>query len=253
MITFAHISDLHIDGSARQRDRTRAVVEYLTSLRIPVDAVLVTGDLTDSGAAADYATVAELVAPLAERTRVLWCPGNHDDRAGFRAFAGIDRAGPVNQAVQVGQAVVLLCDSLIPGSSEGELSEATLEWLDSSIAAAGGPVFVALHHPPAPLELPALDRIALRNPEDLASVLGRHGNVAGILCGHAHTAAATSFAGLPVRVAPGVKSTALLPFEVGDEYVMSLDHPVMVMFHVYTSRGLTTHHRVVRDLGESAH
>jgi len=35
--------------------------------------------------------------------------------------------------------------------------------------------------------------------------------------------------------------------------VMSLDHPVMVMFHVYTSRGLTTHHRVVRDLGESAH
>lgn len=44
----------------------------------------------------------------------------------------------------------------------------------------------------------------------------RHPNVAAILCGHAHTPAAATFAGRPLLVAPGVTSTVRPLWETGD-------------------------------------
>ncbi len=38
----AQISDLHLDGSDRARDRTSRVMDHLRSLPRPVDALLVT-------------------------------------------------------------------------------------------------------------------------------------------------------------------------------------------------------------------
>ncbi|MFD7659405.1 metallophosphoesterase [Actinosynnema sp. NPDC059797] len=64
------------------------------------------------------------------------------------------------------------------------------------------------------------------------------------LCGHAHTAAASTFAGRPLLVAPGVVSTIRLPWEGSD--VVDLDQPAAVAFHVLDDGGrLTTHYRFV--------
>jgi hypothetical protein len=64
-----------------------------------------------------------------------------------------------------------------------------------------------------------------------------------LLCGHAHTAAATTFAGLPLLVAPGVVSTSVLPFE--SDAIVDLEQPPMLAFHVlHDDRRLTTHYRV---------
>jgi 3',5'-cyclic-AMP phosphodiesterase len=241
VITLAHVSDVHIDSGERNAARTTRVVEYLAALPGRVDAVVISGDLTQEGRPVDYAVLREILAPL--DVPVLCCPGNHDERGAFRAgMLGGEGAEPVNQAHEVAGASILLCDSLVPGSDAGRLGPETLSWLDAALLHADGPAFVVLHHPPVAVGIPELDRIRLQDPDGLAAVLARHPRVAGVLCGHAHSGAASTFAGIPVRVAPGVKSTTLLPWEhTGDP--TDLDLPVGLAFHLFDDGVLTTHYR----------
>ncbi|MFD8785604.1 metallophosphoesterase [Kitasatospora sp. NPDC059599] len=251
MLTIAHLSDIHLgqvhrrDGGRRARRRAEQVVAYLDALPGPLDAVLVTGDLADHGLAEEYRQVAEV---LASRHPVLTCPGNHDSRAPYREVL-LGRApaqGPVNRLHELPGADVLMLDSSIPGQHDGLLDEETLDWLDARLAAgrAGVPALVAFHHPPVDLHLPRVDGIRQFGEAGLARVLRRHPRVVALFCGHSHTAAATTFAGLPLLVAPGVVSTVTLPCEGGQG--ISFDHPPMLAFHVLDGEGrITTHYRVV--------
>jgi 3',5'-cyclic-AMP phosphodiesterase len=54
MIVLAQISDLHLDGGVRAAIRAERVMTYLNDLPVPVDAVLVTGDIADHGLADEY-------------------------------------------------------------------------------------------------------------------------------------------------------------------------------------------------------
>jgi hypothetical protein len=95
-----------------------------------------------------------------------------------------------------------------------------------------------------------VDGIRQFGEDRLATVLARHPHVAAVLCGHAHTAAATTFAGLPLLVAPGVASTIRLAIEESDESgPVDRDAPPAVAVHVLGDDGrLVTHYRpVVRD------
>ncbi|MEU1122624.1 phosphodiesterase [Streptomyces sp. NPDC005899] len=250
MTVLAHLSDLHLDGTEETAERTRRAVAHLTGLPGRVDAVLITGDIADRGTAEEYREAARLLAPLYERHQVLMCPGNHDSRAEYReVLLGGAGAAPVNEVRAVGPegVRVLMCDSSIPGRSEGLLEEETLRWLDDALAAAPGrPALVAFHHPPVPLGLPYIDRIGLRGPDALAKVLARHPQVVAVLCGHAHTAAATTFAGLPLLCAPGIVSTALMPWEQGpDSSWKTHGAPPSLTFHHFEDGRLTSHVRVV--------
>ncbi|MEJ2852186.1 MULTISPECIES: metallophosphoesterase [unclassified Saccharothrix] len=242
MLVFAHLSDTHFDGGARATARARRVLEHLDGLPGPLDAILVSGDIADHGLTSEYELARE---HLRSKVPVLVLPGNHDDRGNFRRvlLGGPAGDGPVNQVEKIGDVVFALCDSSIPGRSEGLLDDETLAWLDG-VLAQGAPTFVCFHHPPVTVHQPSIDAIRQFGEDRLAAVLARHTNVVGLLCGHAHTAAASTFAGLPLRVAPGVVNTLLLPWE-SDE-VIDLDLPPAVAFHVLSDDlRLTTHYRVV--------
>jgi 3',5'-cyclic AMP phosphodiesterase CpdA len=246
VITVVQVSDVHIGSSPQDDQRAARLFARLADLTRPVDAVLITGDITDQGAPEDYEKAASLISTLPYP--VFTCPGNHDERAAYaRILLGEERPpGPVNQVRRAGGAVFALCDSTIPGEPGGRLADDTLEWLDRELgeAPAGAPVFVCFHHPPAVLHIPFLDGMRQTGGERLAEVLGRHGNVAAILAGHAHTPSATTFAGLPLLICPAVISTSVLPWE-GDGVI---DHaaPPAFAFHILDDqRRLTTHFRVV--------
>ncbi|MEU4803843.1 metallophosphoesterase [Actinosynnema sp. NPDC023587] len=242
MMVIAHLSDTHFDGDPRATERARRVVDYLDALPGPLDAILVTGDIADHGLTSEYELArAHLVST---KVPVLLLPGNHDARGNFReALLGQEPDdGPVNQVARVGEVVFALCDSSIPGRADGLLDETTLAWLET-VLAEGAPTVVCLHHPPVALHEPTLDRIRLTEADRLAEVLTRHGNAVAVLCGHAHTGAATTFAGRPVLVAPGVVSTLSLPWE--SDRVMDRDLPPALAFHVLADGRLTTHYRVV--------
>ncbi|MEE1815640.1 metallophosphoesterase [Streptomyces sp. SP18ES09] len=251
MIVIAHVSDIHLDAGRRSQDRTRAVLRHLEELPYDLAAVLVTGDVADHGTPEEYAVAREL---LASRHPLLVCPGNHDDRAALRKGLLAEGAAaghaPVNQVLRGEGFVVALCDSSVPGEHHGLLEDETLEWLDGVLAGTPHevPVLVGFHHPPVPLHTPYVDGIRQVGEDRLAALADRHPHLTAFLAGHAHTAAATTFAGRPLLVAPGVVSTLRLPWESPgpDHPHVHLDQPPALAFHVLGDDGrLTTHYRTV--------
>ena len=250
MIVLAHVSDTHLDGSKRNADRATRVMSYLNDLPRPVDAVLVTGDVADHGLPAEYEEARKI---LSSPHPLYTCPGNHDARRAYReVLLGVDCGTdggdePVNEVHRVAGAVVALCDSSIPGRNDGLLADETIAWLDDVLAGAptDAPVFIGFHHPPTILHSAFLDPIRQHGSDRLAELVRRHPQVVAVLCGHAHTPAATTFAGRPLLVAPGVVSTLKLPWEPGGD-AFDLDLPPAIAFHVLDDDWrLTTHYRVI--------
>ncbi|NEA67920.1 metallophosphoesterase [Streptomyces sp. SID12488] len=250
MLVLAHISDLHLDGTARSTARAEQVRDRLWELPGRLDALLVTGDIADHGTEAEYEEAAGIFglrtgdAPFP----VLTCPGNHDSRAPYRkALLGLPAAeGPVNSAHVFDDAAVLMCDSSVPGSDEGSLDDETYDWIDGTLDELddGVPALLAFHHPPVTLHHPLPDAHRLDRPGRLAALMERRPQIAGLITGHAHTPAVTVFAGRPLLVGPGVTWTLRLPWE-GEE-AADRDAPVGLAFHVLDDTGrLTSHFRVV--------
>jgi 3',5'-cyclic-AMP phosphodiesterase len=245
MHVIAHLSDFHVDDGEHSRSRAARTMSFVHGLPGPLTAVVVSGDLADHGMPSEYAFVRDL---LAGDVPVVTCPGNHDVRGPYReVLLGEPPAGdPVNRAHRVGGVTFAMCDSSIPEQNDGYLADETLHWLDDVLATASDvPAFVCFHHPPVPLASPFLDRIRQFGADRLAEVLARHEQVVALLCGHAHTPAATTFAGRPVLVAPGVVSTLRFPWEGDDSFDLGL--PPAIAFHVLEDGHLVTHYRVVPE------
>jgi len=265
MIAIAQVSDVHLDGSPERARRARAVMDRLRGARAPLDAVLVTGDVADHGRPSEYEEARTI---LSGPCPVLFLPGNHDERGAFRRGLLSDRVAgapggatgsaapldtgappspeaPLNQAHRVAGAVLALCDSVVPGQDGGYLDDETLDWLDAVLSDdPGAPALVCLHHYPVPLHTGLADTIRLAGEDRLAAVISRHPQVVAVLCGHAHTAAATTFAGRPLLVAPGVLSTGVTPWDVSDTADSAA--PPAVAYHIIGDDGrLTTHYRPV--------
>lgn len=239
----AQISDLHLDGTDRATDRATRVLDHLRAL--PVDVLLVTGDVADHGTEAEYRQAAQL---LTLPFPVFTLPGNHDVRGPFRAtlLGGPPDDTPVNAAHTVAGLAILLCDSTIPGQAGGELAPSTLDWIDRTLRAlpSGTPALMCCHHPPAPVHHPWIDTMALANPGALATVLDAHPEVVALLTGHTHTATASTFAGRPWLGAPGVVSMLRMPWQGEDP--IDLDAPPGIAFHLLDDQHrVTTHFRTV--------
>jgi Icc protein len=262
MIAIAQVSDVHLDGSPERARRARAAMDRLNAARTPLDAVLVTGDIADHGRPSEYE---EARAILSAPCPVLFLPGNHDERDAFRRGLLSDQVAggtggpkaplspgvpltpeaPLNQVHRVAGAVLALCDSVVPGQDGGYLADETLDWLDAVLSDdTGAPALVCLHHYPVPLHTELADHIRLAGEDRLAAVISRHPQVVAVLCGHAHTAAATTFAGRPLLVAPGVLSTGVTPWDVSA--TADYEAPPAVAYHIIGDDGrLTTHYRPV--------
>lgn len=243
MALLAQISDLHLDGTARTTARATRTIRYLRSLPQPPDALLVTGDIADTAAITEYEEAASLLdLPFPAFT----APGNHDRRSAYRTALLGEPAGddPINRAHEVAGVTVLMCDSTIPDQDDGLLDPATLHWIDAELTARGElPALLAFHHPPATMHHPLLDSCRLAGLPDLEAVLSRHPQVIALITGHAHSAAATTFASRPVIVGPATTWTLQLPWE-GPEHT-DPDQPPGLAFHVVDQHQLITHFRVV--------
>jgi Icc protein len=255
LLRIAQISDLHIDGSLRANQRVARVMDYLRAMPQPPDALLVTGDIVEHGTEAEYEEAARL---LAAPFPVLTCPGNHDERRTYRKILlressdgdgdsnTDDEPAPINRLHRIGTAALLLCDSTIPGAGDGHLAEATLAWIDQTLAdlPTGTPSLLVFHHPPADLHNAYIDPAKLRNPASLAALLAVHPDVVAVIAGHSHTAAATTFAGRPLLVGLAAAYTLRLPGESANPRDDAA--PVGVAIHVLDAdRRLTTHFRGV--------
>ncbi|MGK8521974.1 metallophosphoesterase [Nocardia asteroides] len=248
MILVAQVSDTHFDLGARNADRVQRVMAFLAGLRRRPDAILVTGDVTESGKPEQYA---EAKLAFDAEIPVFAIPGNHDDRAGFRtALLGEPSSdAPINRVHRVGALTIALLDSSVPGEAGGRLAEETYRWLGDVLdaAPAGKPILLALHHPPAHLFSPIVDAISLADPHRLADLVAGDARIVGVLTGHAHSAATTTFGGRPLLVAPSTASVLSGEWELDlPDHVMDYAPDPAVSLHIIDDDyRLTTHFRTV--------
>lgn len=230
-VLLAQLSDLHLGATQEEADplaRLETVVEAVLALPNPVDAVLVSGDLSDDGSAESYRQAGTLLDRFECRVHVL--PGNHDDRARLREAFALpgDGAEPIHYGVDVRDLRLVALDSNVPGRDPGAFPPETLAWLDEELRRERErPTLLAVHHTPLATGLPGWDAINLApaEREALAAVVARHPQLRMIAGGHLHRIAAASLAGCPVLSTPSTYLQALPDFDFEDEDVEMIGPP----------------------------
>ena len=242
----AHVSDTHLlAGDARQYGaidtvvRFRAAFDRLTRIDPPPQALVFTGDLADLGEPDAYRALRDLVEPYADAigAQVVWCMGNHDERAAYsRELFGEESDEPQDRVYDVAGLRIVSLDTSVPGWHHGEITDEQLGWLRDALAhPAEHGTILALHHPPIPSPLvPAAEIIELLDTERLADVL-RGTDVRAILGGHYHFTSHSTFAGIPVSVAAATCYT--VDTAPVDRLISAVDgHQAINVVHVYADR-----------------
>ncbi|MDW3225728.1 MAG: phosphodiesterase [Paracoccaceae bacterium] len=218
MTAILQISDTHIvpegalvSGRLDTSDALARLVERITSIRDqigPVDALLVSGDLSDDGSVQSYARFKSLIAPLDLPLYVI--PGNHDARDPMRtAFDNkLPQSGPLNWTHQLGDVLLIGLDTMVEGQGLGTLSPDSLMFLQSALSQSGGaPVLLALHHPPFACGIGFMDEIGLTNRDDLHETVAGYAGTLRMVCGHIHNMIVSDIAGHIAISAPSPCST----------------------------------------------
>lgn len=249
----AQISDMHVMeegwllfGRVDTNAMLERAVAFLRAHRPAIDAVLMTGDLTNDGTPGQFAALRARLDPLA--MPVLPVMGNHDDRAAYRAafagWAGADGAAdaPVRYVHDLAAARVVVLDSQIPGEPGGRLGEAQLAWLDDTLAAAPErPTLVAVHHPPFDTGIDHMDAMRLADGAALGAVLARHGQVERVLAGHVHRPISRRFAGTVAMTAPSSAHQVALQLAPGAPSRWTFDPPALLLHRVDPDGAVVTH------------
>lgn len=231
------LSDPHIGATWAVGDPTArwlAAVQAVAQLPNPPDAVLVSGDLADHAADAEYTVVKSALDRLGVPAYVL--PGNHDDRARLRAHFQLpgEPTAPVHYCAEHSALRLVVIDSTLPGHDSGALDSEQLAWLDAELSGAPDTVtLIAMHHPPFATGVPAWDEIGLApsDREALAQVVGGHPQVSRIVAGHVHRAITAELAGRIVQSCPSTYIQGLVRFgatelELTDESAGFMVHAV---------------------------
>lgn len=215
MTTILQISDTHIarpgqlvsgqlDTAASFEKLVRRISDTTSQLG-EIDAILVSGDLSDDGSAESYALFRSIIAPLDAPLFVI--PGNHDLRDPLRnAFSDtgyMPSSGKLNWHQRIGDIDIIGLDTLVEGAGGGEIDASTLGFLDDALSTSqSSPVLLALHHPPFKSRIAFMDRIGLKGIDQLANVLRGFDSEIRVVCGHIHTTMVSSVGGKTALSSP---------------------------------------------------
>ena len=257
LTVLVQLTDLHIREPGRlaygridTAPYLERAVQSVLALRQPPDAVVVTGDLTDFGRAAEYEHLARLLAPLTMPVYLL--PGNHDDRDQLRRSfpghaylgTGADTGGFIQYSVRVGPLRLLTLDTCVPGASHGSLCDRRLAWLEAQLdASRHEPVVVAMHHPPFQTLIGHMDDIGLlQGAEALEALLSRYTHVERVICGHLHRAIDVRFGGTIASTSPAQAHQVCLDLASDAPSAWTLEPPAFRV-HAWSPAGrrLVTH------------
>ncbi|MEZ5660665.1 MAG: phosphodiesterase [Burkholderiaceae bacterium] len=247
----AQLSDIHVrpsgelyKGVADSNRMFSEAIGHLHGLDRRPDLVLLTGDLVDEGLPAEYASLRQLLSELTIPYLVL--PGNHDDRAQFRACFHdqpyLPEHGPLHYCIDEYPVRIIALDSCVPGKHHGDIDPAGIAWLRDELRGdPTRPTLVLLHHPPFACGIPYLDQFRYVDAHKLASVLAEFSNVEAVLCGHVHRPMVRRWARTVVLACPSTTTQIALQLHV-DASPQSFIGPSACMLHLWRAgEGLVSH------------
>ena len=250
--TIVQLTDLHVrpEGIAAYRvcESNMLTERALRAVaRLRPDVVIITGDLTDCGLAAEYKLLAGLLRRyLPMPVHVI--PGNHDRRDVLLAnLPGVQcHRGIIQYAVELGPVRLVMLDSVVPGAGHGSMDGGRLEWLDHTLSQAPDrPTMIGMHHPPFLCGITHLDSINLRDYEAFTALIARHPQVERIVCGHHHRPVTAQVAQAIATISPAVAHQAELDLTPGAPPAFVLE-PSAFQIHTWTaSSGFVSHTAMV--------
>lgn len=251
-LLIAQLSDLHVRpaGHLYQKvvDSNRMLTEaidHLHGLDRRPDVVVLSGDLTDHGHAAEYAALTGRLSALTIPYLVM--PGNHDERsnlrAAFRDHLYLPPDGPLHWCVDDWPVRIIGLDTTVPGQHHGDIEPEGIHWLRETLASAPDkPTLIVMHHPPFRCGIAYMDEYRYMRPEPLADVIARFDNVELIACGHVHRAMIRRWAGSVVATAPSTTTEIALQLDP-EAPPQSFVGPRGCMLHLWTAgAGIVSHY-----------
>ena len=191
VVRLVQITDSHIfaepDGcllGLNTRDSFEAVCERVSREEWKPDALLATGDLSQDASPESYQYLAEYFKSM--DTPTFWLPGNHDNAETMELYLSNSKVFSANQLL-LGNWQVIMLDSAVKGKVYGQLDQAQLEFLETSLNRYPEKnALVCLHHQPLEVGSTWLDQIGLKNSEDFKKLLTNYPQVKGVVLGHVH-------------------------------------------------------------------
>ena len=179
-----HLSDIHLTENGQEiwgvnpLENFRKAIQKIKELDA-VDAIVVSGDLSNDGNRWSYKFIDETLASVG--IPAYCCPGNHDNLKEF--YHGYEPSFySICEAFELSGWTVLMLNSAVEGMSRGYID---LEKLKQQLRASHGPIAIVLHHPPIE-QNGWLNRKLLENRHEFNNLICQAGNVKLVLYGHTH-------------------------------------------------------------------
>ncbi len=191
--SIAQLTDIHlfedIDKSLLGIQTEASFKAVLTEIKrslLPIDAMLLTGDLTQDGSIASYIRLRQNLDNFAIPAYCL--AGNHDDIPLMQSHLPSEYVY-LQRSLDIGKWRILFLNSVVVNAVHGYLSGEELSYLENTLNAyPDRPTLITFHHPAVPLGSQWIDGICLENQEEFWEICDRHPQIEVVLNGHAHQA-----------------------------------------------------------------
>lgn len=211
------------------------VLQLISAEQPRFDYLVCTGDIASAGhedcyqrfykALRDYFSV-----PLA------WLPGNHDSAA-IMAQVKLPQP-PEAREFMLGNWLILLLDSAVPGHVYGHLADAELARLQERLAANPDKhIMVMLHHQPVPVGSDWIDQYIVRNADALFAILDQFPQVRALVWGHVHQDFVSQRKGVELIATP---STCVQFKPLCEDFTVDTQMPGYRWFDLHKDGSLST-------------
>jgi len=182
-----HLSDIHLTQNGYEiwetntMDHFNRAIELISELE-NIDAIIVTGDLSNDGSEWTYRYIDKAFQKVGIPTYC--CPGNHDD-IGLMLNEYHPLFYHIEPCAKIGGYKFVILNSAIPEMSRGELGIETFQFLRQQLDDLAVPTIISFHHPA--IEPGGwLSRKLLENRKDFNDLIENYPNVKMVLYGHLH-------------------------------------------------------------------
>lgn len=246
----AHISDLHIgDPQKPGIHNLQKAVRCINNLCVPLDCVMVTGDLVQNHVQKNY----EICFGELNKLKVPYyvITGNHDRSEGlikalkefYPAHPETEFEGKLQYVADKFPVRLIAMDSYKENSAGGEVSQEQLDWLKAKLEdnPQKKPVIVMVHQFTRPAKLNFFDTHMGSWFEAFNYIIADHADTVKLIaCGHLHNSLIGSVAGVPMISTFSTNWQAYLDFEERD-YLVANKLPVGVYLHRYENGELMSY------------
>ena len=254
-LTIAQLSDTHIRtpgtplfNGVDSAIQLQKAIDWLLSDQLRLDAVIISGDLTQDGVVAEYLHLRQLLAPLAKQMPVYLALGNHDHFENFMQvfsdYPGIAQAtvqDALQYGVKIGNYQFLILDSLEQGNDQGHLNPQRLDWLNQQLQSSTDKTVIVIHHPMIDIGNPLMDEMHLFESEAFGQIVEKYQHVELILCGHIHRTIFGKFKQVPVIIGPSTAHQYPVNITHASARILSKEAPGFLIHTCVDGKSILTH------------